>query len=135
MDPGASVILELKPRESGEFEDFEGFFVQARDAQDNVVGAFEILDNLDNQAKYVNCNTRPQSSVTHARSNYKSSVKLKWRSPTGDNNSDDSNDDDSDDNKDECFPSGFRGKVKMLATFVTDYRLRQIKWHTFMIMA
>ena len=134
MGPGASVILELKPRESGEFEDFEGFFVQARDAQDNVVGAFEILDNLDNQAKYVNCNTRPQSSVTHARSNYKSSVKLKWRSPTGDN-SDDSNDDDSDDYKDECFPSGFRGKVKMLATFVTDYRLRQIKWHTFMIMA
>ena len=134
MDPGASVILELKPRESGEFEDFEGFFVQARDAQDNVVGAFEILDNLDNQAKYVNCNTRPQSSVTHARSNYKSSVKLKWRSPTGDNR-DDSNDDDSDDYKDECFPSGFRGKVKMLATFVTDYRLRQIKWHTFMIKA
>jgi len=110
VDPGASVILELKARESGEFEDFEGFFVQARDAQDNVVGAFEILDNLDNQAKYVNCNNKPQSAVTHARSNYKSSVKLKWRSPTG-----------------------FRGKVKMLATFVTDYRLRQIKWHTLMI--
>ena len=102
MDPGASVILELKARESGEFEDFEGFFVQARDAQDNVVGAFEILDNLDNQAKYVNCNNKPQSAVTHARSNYKSSVKLKWRSPTGDNSdemilSDDSNDNDNDD--------------------------------------
>ena len=37
---GASVNVELKSSGSDEFE---GFFVQARDAQDNVIGTFETL--------------------------------------------------------------------------------------------
>ena len=98
ISSGASVNVELKSSGSDEFE---GFFVQARDAQDNVIGAFETLGG---DGKYVDCGNKVQSSVTHVRSNFKTSVKLKWNAP-----------------------SDFQGKVRILATFVKDYSTYWVK--------
>ena len=88
----------MKPKSS---EEFEGFFVQARDSQDNVVGAFEILGD---DGKYVTCDNKPQSTVTHATANFKKSFKVKWNAP-----------------------SDFQGKIKILSTFVTDYSTYWVK--------
>lgn len=92
ISSGSSVNVELKPKTS---EDFEGFFVQARDSQDNVVGTFVTLGD---EGKYVACDSKVQSAVTHTKSNFKTLVKVKWNAP-----------------------SDFQGKVRILATFVTDY--------------
>ena len=88
----------MKPKGS---EEFEGFFVQARDSLDNVVGAFEILGD---DGKYVTCDNKPQSTVTHANANFKKSFKVKWNAP-----------------------SDFQGKIQILSTFVTDYSTYWVK--------
>ena len=98
ISSGSSVNVELKPKAS---EEFEGFFVQARDSQDNVVGTFVTLGD---EGKYVACDSKVQSAVTHTKSNFKTSVKVKWNAP-----------------------SDFQGKVRILATFVTDYSTYWVK--------
>ena len=96
--PGASVNVELKSLVS---EEFEGFFVQARDSGDNIIGTFETLGD---DGKYVGCGDKVQSSVTHVRANFKTSVKLKW-----------------------VAPSDFQGRVRILASFVIDYSTYWVK--------
>ena len=98
ISSGSSVNVELKPKAS---EEFEGFFVQARDSQDNVVGTFETLGD---DGKYVDCDNKVQSTVTHVKPNFKTSVKVKWNAP-----------------------SDFEGKVRILATFVKDYSTYWVK--------
>ena len=98
ISSGSSVNVELKPKAS---EDFEGFFVQARDSQDNVVGTFETLGD---DGKYVDCDRKAQSTVTHVKPNFKTLVKVKWNAP-----------------------SDFEGKIRILATFVKDYSTYWVK--------
>ena len=98
ISSGSSVNVELKPKAS---EEFIGFFLQARDVVNNVAGTFETLSD---DGRYVDCDNRAQTTVTHAKSNSKTSVKVKWNAP-----------------------SDFEGKVRILATFVTDYSTYWVK--------
>ena len=98
ISSGYSVDVELKPKDSDEFE---GFFIKARDSQDNVVGTFETIGD---DGKYVACDNKVQSAVTHTIGSFKTSVKVKWNAP-----------------------SDFQGMVRILATFVTDYSTYWVK--------
>ena len=96
---GSEVIVELK---SNSGETFKGFIIQARSVGggDSTIGTFETI----NDARYLSCDSTPQSGVTHSSSSRKKSVKVRW-SP----------------------PSGFTGKVKVLGTFVKDYSTYWVK--------
>ena len=82
-------------------DEFEGFFVQGRDSKDNVIGTFETLGE---DGRYVSCDNKVQSAVTHTIGSFKTSVKVKWNAP-----------------------SDFQGMVRILATFVTDYSTYWVK--------
>lgn len=98
ISSGYSVDVELKSKMSDEFE---GFFVQGRDSKDNVIGTFETLGE---DGRYVSCDNKVQSAVTHTIGSFKTSVKVKWNAP-----------------------SDFQGMVRILATFVTDYSTYWVK--------
>ena len=88
--------IELKGSET-----FKGFFLQARNSDDDIIGSFETVTN---DGKYVNCGNKPQTAVTHMNSNPKNSVKVKWTAP-----------------------SDFEGSVKIHATIVQDYSTFWVK--------
>ena len=88
--------IELKGSET-----FKGFFLQARNSDDDIIGSFETVTN---DGKYVNCGNKPQTAVTHVSSNPKNSVKVKW-----------------------IAPSDFEGSVQIHATFVKDYSTFWVK--------
>jgi len=76
--------------------EFKGYMVQARAvSDDSIIGSFETVSD---DAQYLNCGDKAQSSVTHKLSSKKNSIKLKWKPP-----------------------SDFVGDAKMYATFVKDY--------------
>ena len=61
---------------------FAGFIIQARRVDgDFISGTFQIGEE-DFDAKYLNCINKPQSSVTHTHGEPKTSLSVKWRSPT-----------------------------------------------------
>ena len=51
------MYLELKGSET-----FKGFFLQARNSDDDIIGSFETVTN---DGKYVNCGNKPQTEDTH----------------------------------------------------------------------
>ena len=92
------MTVELNPTGS---ETFKGFFLQARNSDDDIIGSFETVTS---DGKYVNCGNKPQTAVTHVNSGPKSSVKVKWTAP-----------------------SDFEGSVQIHATFVQDYSTFWVK--------
>ena len=98
VSTGGQLTVELNPTGS---ETFKGFFLQARNSDDDIIGSFETVTN---DGKYVNCGNKPQTAVTHVNSNPKSSVKVKWTAP-----------------------SDFEGSVKIHATIVQDYSTFWVK--------
>ena len=53
------MTVELNPTGS---EKFKGFFLQARNSDDDIIGSFETVTN---DSKYVNCGNKPQTEDTH----------------------------------------------------------------------
>merc|ERR1719373_463824 len=84
VSTGGQLTVELNPTGS---ETFKGFFLQARNSDDDIIGSFETVTNDGNYGN------KPQTAVTHVNSDPKSSVKVKWTAP-----------------------SDFEGSVKILAT-------------------
>ena len=100
ISKGSEVIVELK---SNSGETFKGFIIEARSASgDSIIGTFETISSDD--AKYLNCDSTPQSAVTHTNNRPKKSVKVRW-SP----------------------PSDFTGNVKVLGSFVKGYSTYWVK--------
>jgi len=101
ISPGGSTLIELT-NVGSTTDTFKGYMVQARKvSDDSVIGTFETVSN---DAKYLKCGNVAQSAVTHALSEAKKSIKMKWNAP-----------------------SDFSGKVIILATFVRDYSTYWVK--------
>ena len=96
---GSEVIVELK---SNSGETFKGFIIEARSDDDSIIGTFETISSDD--ARYLSCDSTPQSAVTHTSNSLKKSVKVRW-SP----------------------PSDFTGNVKVLGSFVKEYQTYWVK--------
>lgn len=58
---------------------FEGFMLQARDPQGNIVGTFDPIDNF---ARTMNCDGSSDNSLTHTSANQKENLKIQWH-PNG----------------------------------------------------
>ena len=82
-------------------DQFKGFLIEARSSDDSIIGSFVTVTNY---GKYVNCDNKPQTGVTHINNSPKSSVQVKWTAP-----------------------SDFEGSVKIFATFVQSYSTYWVK--------
>merc|ERR1712050_290880 len=76
--PGEMIGIELATTGDSQFK---GFIIQAREVKqkDRQVGSFVVSGD---DASYMTCGRGIHNSITHRKSNGKSSVKAKWRAPT-----------------------------------------------------
>jgi len=78
VQPGQMIGIELSTTDNSQFK---GFIIQARAVKqkDRQVGSFVVSGD---DASYMTCGRGIHNSITHRKSNGKSSVKAKWRAPT-----------------------------------------------------
>jgi len=78
VQPGEMIEIELAALDNTQFK---GFIIQARSVKqkDQQVGSFVVSGN---DASYMTCGRGIHNSITHRKSNGKSSVKAQWRAPT-----------------------------------------------------
>lgn len=76
--PGEMIGIELT---TGDASQFKGFIIQARSVKqkDRQIGSFVVSGD---DASYMTCGRGIHNSITHRKSNGKSSVKAQWRAPT-----------------------------------------------------